>query len=277
MLLRLSPTNPSGRCSSTLCSTAEFPNPYLHTRWYRKSKLVTAVVAVGIVAIVNHARAPLCCNLAPVVLDAVAIGEVAKVWHIQILYGTHGTQEHGGQIKRLRKAIGNGTRLRVGSYAESAVLKAIADADIVFFGIDRDEPVLSGEQVRDLRDFAVRELTVVDFNTFHSTTGLEAISGVTVIDAEQLDESVRDYADGMCALPEFDRAVREAESWIVKHAPPTNGECSKPRSCLGLVGDAAGESAHRNATRAEDRWRHCAVCTGRQETLVDAPGGVCHD
>ena len=183
----------------------------------------------------------------------------------------------GGQIKLLRKAIGNGKRLRVGSYAEPAVLKAIADADIVFFGIDRDEPVLSGEQVRDLRDFAARKLTVVDFNTFHSTTGLEAISGVTMIDAEQLDESVRAYADAMCALPEFARAVRAAESWIVKHAPPTNGDCSKPQSCHGLVGEAAGESANGEATHVEDRWQRCAACTGRQGELVDAAGGDGHD
>lgn len=183
----------------------------------------------------------------------------------------------GGQIKLLRKSIGNGKRLRVGSYAEPAVLKAIADADIVFFGIDRNEPVLSGEQVRDLRDFAARKLTVVDFNTFHSTTGFETIFGVTMIDAEQLDESVQAYADAMCALPEFARAVRAAESWIVKHAPPMNGDCSKPQTCHGLVGEAAGESANRNATQVADRWRRCAVCTGRRGELVDASEGDCHD
>ncbi len=165
---------------------------------------------------------------------------------LTLAYRGHG----GGQIKRLRKAIGNGARLRVGSYAEPAVLKAIADADIVFFGIDRDEPVLSGEQIRDLRDFSARGLTVVDFNTFHSTTGIEAISGVTMIDAEQLDESVQAYASAMCDLPEFVCAVREAENWIVKHVPPSNVDGPMPQSCLGLFGDAAGELSKPEATRA---------------------------
>ena len=117
----------------------------------------------------------------------------------------------------------------------------------------------------------------MDFNTFHSTTGLEAVSGVTMIGAEKLDESVQAYANAMSDLPEFARAVRAAENWIVKHVPPTSGAVSKPRSCLGLVTDAAGTPANPEATRAEDRLRRCAVCTGEQGELADAPGGVSHD
>jgi hypothetical protein len=125
----------------------------------------------------------------------------------------------GGQVKLLRKALGRGRRLRTGSYSDRAVLDAIADADVVHFGIDRDEPVLTTEMLQGARDFTERPLIVVDFNTSGSTSGLEQIPGITLITAEMLDTEVEAFADSLCASEEFPRYVQEAETWIERQAP----------------------------------------------------------
>ncbi|HVP11775.1 MAG TPA: ferrochelatase, partial [Phycisphaerae bacterium] len=86
-----------------------------------------------------------------------------------LVYRTH----QSGQTKLLRKVIGNGRRIRVDTYASREIVNAIADADVVYFGIDSEEPVLTAEQLSGLRDFTARPLMVVDFNTAGSTSGLE--------------------------------------------------------------------------------------------------------
>jgi len=182
----------------------------------------------------------------------------------------------GGQIKLLRKAIGNGKRLRVGAYTEPSVMKAIADSDIVFFGIDRDEPVLHADDVRGLRDFGERPLTVIDFNTFSSTTGLEEVDGIELVNAKLLDLEVESYADAMCESSEFAEAVAAAEAWIVDNAPASNGDFSRPKACHGLVGEAARDHASAKATRVEDRWKKCVLCSGRVGAVATSPGGT-HD
>ncbi len=125
----------------------------------------------------------------------------------------------GGQVKLLRKAVGSGQRLRVQSYTDNTVLKALADADVVYFGIDSQEPVVSAEEVRGLRDFAQRPLTVIDFNTFGSAAGLESIEGVTVWNAARLEQEVGAYAEAMCAQEQFGAAVDQAERWIDARTP----------------------------------------------------------
>jgi len=132
-----------------------------------------------------------------------------------LVYRSHG----GGRIKLLRKAIGNGARLRTHSYTEQAVLRAVADADVVFFGIDRDTPVLDAGDLRGLRDFAQRPLTVIDFNTLGSTSGLETLRGVNVWTAARLEDEVAAYAETMCAARPFAEAVHEVEDWIARREP----------------------------------------------------------
>ena len=124
-----------------------------------------------------------------------------------------------GQMKLLRSAIGNGKRLRVNSYSERGVVKAIADADFVFFGIDHPEPVLDATQLHDLRDYRERPLRVVDFNTFGSLCNLDPMDGVSVWDAADLDRAVAAHAEIMRAREQFVRAVAEAEEWIERHVP----------------------------------------------------------
>ncbi len=126
---------------------------------------------------------------------------------------------HHGQLKLLRAAIGRGKRLRVQSYSERMVLQAIAEADLVYFGIDNPEPVLDAEALRDLRDFAKRPLTVVDFNSFGSLSGGNALHGITVWTEQELDQAVAEYADVMCARAEFAQAAEEVEQWIEDRLP----------------------------------------------------------
>ena len=153
---------------------------------------------------------------------------------VTLVYRGHG----GGQVKLLRKAIGNGTRVRVQSYSEGAVIKAIADADLVFFGIDRDEPVLGAEDLRGLRDFTRQPLTIIDFNTFSSTKGVAELDGVRVWDAQRLEEEVAAYTESMCAQEQFAQAVGKSEAWIEEHVP------KRADRCVALPCRGEGEAAN---------------------------------
>lgn len=138
-----------------------------------------------------------------------------KERQVSLVYRNH----QGGQMKQLRKAVGHGRRLRVNSYDEPAVLEAIADADVVYLGIDRTEPVLDAGALRELRDFGERPLTILDFNTAGSTIGLEALAGVTLFSARALEAEVDRFAEALCARDEFPRIVEEAEAWIQQRTP----------------------------------------------------------
>ncbi len=133
-------------------------------------------------------------------------------------------RDHHGQMKLLRNAIGNGTRLRVHSYSERDVIETIADADFVFFGIDHSEPVISAEMLDGVRDFGGRPLVVVDFNDSGSVDELETIDGISVWTSDDLDRAVESYADVMCADKQFAQAVEQAESWIEARLPGGENE-----------------------------------------------------
>jgi ferrochelatase len=149
------------------------------------------------------------------VLDALYTHFDVKEPNVTLVYRTH----QGGQMKLLRKAVGRGRRLRVQAYTEPSVQAAIADADVVYFGIDRAEPVLDADAVRALRDLTARPLHIVDFNTAGSTTGLESTPGVRIWTAPQLDIEVAAFADALCGGEEFPRIVSEAEAWIEQRVP----------------------------------------------------------
>ncbi len=165
---------------------------------------------------------------------------------LTLVYRGHGS----GQMKLLRRAIGNGKRVRVGSYGERAALDVVANSDVIVLGLDSDQPVLDAEQIRDQRDFTDRPLTIIDFNTFGSTRGMETLEGVTLFDAKQLDAEVAAYGEAMCAPPRFSQAVCEAEEWIVRHAPcmqceialePTSEICREcHRACDGIEAITVG-------------------------------------
>jgi ferrochelatase len=150
------------------------------------------------------------------ILDALADRFDVPRRQMTLLHRGHG---HGGHLKMLRKAVGNGRRIRVNKYDEAAAIRAIADADAVFFGLDRNAPVLTAEQIRELRDFSARPLTIFDFNLFGSTTGMEALDGVRLWTADDLEAAAAEYARELCAGERFARAAEAAALWIRDHVP----------------------------------------------------------
>ncbi len=139
-------------------------------------------------------------------------------------------RDHHGQMKQLRAALGNGKRLRVHSYLDERVLRAIADADVVFFGIDQTEPVIEASALVDSRDLATRPLTVVDFNSFGSIDEDADLEGVRLWSAGQLDQAVAAHVAITTTRAGFARAAGQAEARIGRHlvegarpspAPPT--------------------------------------------------------
>ncbi|UCC84696.1 MAG: ferrochelatase [Gemmatimonadota bacterium] len=132
-------------------------------------------------------------------------------------------RRHHGQLKLLRSAIGHGKRLRVQSYSEAGVTRAIADADFVYFGVDSQEPVFDAKTLGSLRDFTNKPLRVIDFNTFGSIAGNELPDGLTLWAAQDLDRAVAAFADTMRSQPDFSRAVHEVEVWIENRLPSLVG------------------------------------------------------
>ncbi|MFG1690863.1 ferrochelatase [Gemmatimonadota bacterium] len=135
---------------------------------------------------------------------------------------------HHGQMKLLRAAVGNGRRLRVHSYSEDAVVRVIAGADVVYFGIDHPEPVLDAAVLAGLRDYQERPLTIVDFNSFGSMVHSDTPDGVTIWSSKELDRAVAAYAEEMTARHEFSQAAEEAGRWIEDQVPQIQGMPEPP-------------------------------------------------
>lgn len=125
--------------------------------------------------------------------------------------------KNGGHLKVLRRALGCGRRVRVQTYTEESVTRAVLDANVVIFGVDREEPVIHAERLRGERDFLARPLTFIDFNSFASTRGMERLPGVRLFTLEQVEAAVSSYADSVCGSETFQRATEAAEAWIHKH------------------------------------------------------------
>ncbi|MCH7597187.1 MAG: ferrochelatase [Planctomycetes bacterium] len=122
----------------------------------------------------------------------------------------------GGHLKVLRKAIGEGRRIRVQTYEEAAVDRCIAGADILVIGIDRTEPILNADRLARCRASSEGPLTIVDFNTFGSTDGVDDLKGAKLYRLHQLDAEVRAKADEMCSSETFGRAVEAVELRIAE-------------------------------------------------------------
>ncbi len=125
-------------------------------------------------------------------------------------------RDHHGQMKQLRSAVGGGLRLRVHAYHDERVLRAVSDADVVYFGIDQPEAVLDPGVLEGLRDFRARPLTLVDFNSFGSLAAPPP-EGVRIWPARELDDAVAAHAAITATRAGFAAAVREAEAWISRH------------------------------------------------------------
>ncbi len=185
------------------------------------------------------------------ILDSLYEQFAVKESAVTLVYRNH----QGGNMKLLRKAVRRGRRLKVQNYDEAAIHAAIADADMVYYGIDRDEPVLDADMLMGLRDFSESPLYVVDFNTAGSTRGLESMEDVYAWTADRLEAEVEAFAHAMCQDDGFPEVVDEAETWIEKRAPkpvppslelpcPERDEAGHP-SC-GRCGRSLAETAKRS-------------------------------
>ncbi len=145
-------------------------------------------------------------------------------------------RQHHGQMKELRAAIGNGRRLRVHGYRDERVLRAVAGADVVVFGIDHTEPVMDAATFVGTRDLVTHPITVVDFNPAGSVAGIEdrqAAERLRVWSGRELDRAVAAHVAITTTRPGFAGAVAEAEARIdgylagtVRVAPgSTDGAC----------------------------------------------------
>jgi hypothetical protein len=123
-------------------------------------------------------------------------------------------RRHHGQRRELREAVGGGTALQVRDYRDERVLARIARADVVYFGIDRPDPVLEASTLGGLRDFAARPLTLLDFNPCGSLGPGALPSGVTPWSAKALDRAVAAHTAIITARADFLEAVAEAEERI---------------------------------------------------------------
>ncbi len=193
---------------------------------------------------------------------------------LTLLYRGH---TRAGHLKLLRKAIGNGKRLRVQDYAEPQVARAVADADVVVFGIDREKPVISARQIRHLREFKDRPLTIIDFNMFGSTTDLESIEGVRVFNAAELDAQVTAFADEMCVSKDFTGAVLAAEAWISEQVRGTAvtapGRASLQRT-ESARGNGAGSASRSKGATDTPRLQLSPSQPSGDDTFA---GSACHD
>jgi len=133
---------------------------------------------------------------------------------LTLMYRGH---KHGGGLKQLRAAIGNGKRIRVQSYGEPRVLRALGEADLVVFGTDREKAILVANDLHQYRAQSTKPLTIIDFNTFESTSDLAGDPRVRLYNFSLLDSYVQTYADARCSTDGFAHAAGHAEAWIACH------------------------------------------------------------
>ena len=165
--------------------------------------------------------------------------------NLTIVYRGQGRQR---LIKLLRRAIGQGRRLLVHKYSEPAVTDVIAEADVLFLGIDRKEPILKAQQLADLRDYTARPLTIIDFNTFGSTQDVTTINGIRVIDAVQLEAQVDRFAQSLLMQSEIHQAALDADRAILAHIESIASNSAQFASAMIEVNESAivegGSHAH---------------------------------
>jgi ferrochelatase len=113
--------------------------------------------------------------------------------------------------KVLEKLAKGARKLVVDEYDQHDVLATIADVDVLFLGVDREQPVLRRGHIEGLRDFGARPLAIVDFNAHGSTEGLDTLAGVRVVTAAELASCVDRHADRVTAEPAFEAARRLVE------------------------------------------------------------------
>jgi glutamyl-tRNA reductase len=128
----------------------------------------------------------------------------------------HRCHKSNGQVKSIRRASLGCNRRRVENYAGPEVREAIQTASLVIFGIDKDEPVLTGEELHNLREGNPAPVVILDFNTMGSTKDVESTSSVLFYGAQQLENEVHNYAENMQRDPGFWAAAEEVDALIAR-------------------------------------------------------------
>ncbi len=143
----------------------------------------------------------------------------------------------GVLARRLHTSIGAGHVTAVEAYTDPTDLAAIADADLVFLGIDQREPIAA------LDDFKHLPITIFDFNTFGSlrppspprggpewgwqdSLSSAAPDAFTYLCAKQIDHAIDSFNLETTLRPDFAQALAAAESWIARHAKTSSAPSS---------------------------------------------------
>jgi glutamyl-tRNA reductase len=128
----------------------------------------------------------------------------------------HRCHRADGQMKSIRRTTNGCKRKRVEDYSSPIVGQAIADSALTIFGIDRDRPVLGKDALKAYRNGHGKRAMVVDFNTFGSTDRVDAVEGIQLVPAQELEREVREYAKRMTDNPDFCKAVMEIEEALAE-------------------------------------------------------------
>lgn len=154
-------------------------------------------------------------------------------------------------VKFIRRVAPHARRLRVDRYDDNEVVRAVVEADVVFLGIDSREPVLKLEQLERMRDFAVRPLTIVDFNSFGSTSGFEFVDGVRLIDAEEIGRAALAYGELQMVRPGFEDAFEEARRYVETAACAADWNPVLKQCANGLCEECSHNGHCRHASSSE--------------------------
>ncbi|MEM9660942.1 MAG: ferrochelatase [Planctomycetota bacterium] len=133
-------------------------------------------------------------------------------------------------VRHVRGVAPHAKRLCVHRYDDDQVLEAIAHADTVIFGLDRRTPVLDRASLKKLRDFSARPLTIVDFNTFGSTSGVADVEGVSLIASAEVRAAAAEHGADTQAAEGF------AET-LLKVRQSVSAEFEPESCCSGIGAD----------------------------------------
>ncbi|MCH8986077.1 MAG: hypothetical protein IIB04_05620, partial [Acidobacteria bacterium] len=117
-------------------------------------------------------------------------------------------------VHEIQSIAPQSTRILVDEYVGSAFEAAIADADIVVMGIDRKEPILDASSASLRRDYTMRPMTLIDFNSFGSTAGFGNLPGVELVTYADIERAVSNFASRTIETKAFHVAKRAAEAHL---------------------------------------------------------------
>ncbi len=123
----------------------------------------------------------------------------------------HKGRRRDGQIKKMRKVIPKGHKIRVESYEDSAVLAAVEECDLVIYGIDQRHAVLDGRKLKERLRRNPKHRIIVDFNSFGSTVHIDEVPDMTLWDIDRIENEVGQYARELCDQPAFQQVVKMVE------------------------------------------------------------------